>query len=113
MAGQAQAQLGAADLQLDVAAAIGDLPLAAAVDPLAAERDAVLRRAGADDEHRRHAFRAGDEIERRVVRGDVRIAEHDLVVERAADRHRPVLDAPRLAHEAVAVERLEQGRRGR
>ena len=54
---------------------------------------------------------AGDEIERRVMRGDVRIAEHDRVVEGAADRHRPALDAPGLAHEAVAVEALEQRQR--
>jgi hypothetical protein len=44
------------------------------------------------------------------VRGDVRIAEDDLVVERAADRHRPVLDAPRLSDQAVAVDHLEQRR---
>jgi hypothetical protein len=43
-----------------------------------------------------------------VMRRDVRLGQHHVVVEGAADRHRPALDAPGLAHHAVAVERLEQ-----
>jgi len=46
-----------------------------------------------------------------VVRGDVRVAEDDGVVEGAADRDRPLLDAPGLADEAVAVDDLEQPER--
>ena len=111
MAGQAQAQLGAADVEIEVAAAVGDRGAAAAGDALAADADAVLRLAGADDDLRRRAVDAVDEVERRVVGGDVRVAEDDGVVEGAADRDRPVLDAPRLADQAVAVDHLEQRQR--
>jgi hypothetical protein len=42
------------------------------------------------------------------MRCDVRLGQHHIVVEGAADGDRPALDAPGLAHHAVAVERLEQ-----
>ena len=46
------------------------------------------------------------------MRGHVRVGQDDVVVEGAADRDRPVLDAPGLAHQAVAIDRLEQRRGG-
>ena len=54
------------------------------------------------------AFGRRHQVDGGVMRRDVRLGQHDVVVEGAADRHRPALDAPGLAHHAVAVERLEQ-----
>ena len=114
VAGQAQAQGGATDMQVEVAPGVGEGLRGAAGDALAADAEAVLRRARADDQRRGGAaIRRRHEIDRRVLRGDVRIGQHDVVVEGAADRHRPALDAPGLPHHAVAVERLEQRRPGR
>jgi hypothetical protein len=111
VAGHAQAQLGAADVQLEVAAVVGELLRRAAGDTLAADDEAVLRLARGDDDRPGRAVGAGDDVDRRVVRGDVRIAQDDGVVERAADRDRPVVDPPRLTHQAVAVDHLQQCRR--
>ncbi|MFO1266161.1 MAG: hypothetical protein U1F25_01295 [Rubrivivax sp.] len=42
-----------------------------------------------------------------VVRRDVRVFEHEVVVDRAADGHRPRGHRQCVAHAAVAVEHLD------
>ena len=44
-----------------------------------------------------------------VMRGNVRIGQRQIVVQRAADRQRPGGDAVHLPHVAVAVEQFERG----
>ena len=46
-----------------------------------------------------------------VARRDVRVVEHDVAVDRAADAHRPRGDAHGLARQAVAIQQLDQGER--
>ena len=77
------------------------------VEEVSSERHAVD---GVAD-MQREAVSAGLETE--VMGGDVRIGQHHVVVERAADAHRPGADRPRLAHMAVAVDDLEQRERWR
>ena len=43
----------------------------------------------------------------RVPGGHVRVVEHHVALDRAADRHRPVPDRHQLARVAVAVEDLD------
>ena len=50
-------------------------------------------------------------VQRRVERGDMRIVQHEVAVDRAADAHRPPGDAQDLARVTVAVQRLDQGER--
>jgi hypothetical protein len=47
-------------------------------------------------------------IDAQMLRGHVRVVEHELVVERAARTQRPLRHAHAVAHVAVAVQHLQQ-----
>ena len=96
---------------LEIAAVVGDSPGRAGGEMLAPDDDAVAGLARGDRDRCRPAVVVVDEVDAGVMRGDVRIAQDDGVVEGAADRYRPALDPPRLAHQAVAVDRLDQRQR--
>jgi hypothetical protein len=54
-----------------------------------------------------HEAPVGVEVEPGMVRRHVRIVQHDLVVERTAQVHRPGGHVPGLLHPAVGVEQLD------
>ena len=50
----------------------------------------------------------GQGFDARVVRGDKGVVQHDVVVHRAAQRHRPVPDVQHARRAAFALEALDQ-----
>ena len=52
-------------------------------------------------------------VDAQVMRRDMRVGQHDIVVERATDAQRPRRDRNRLADLAFAIQQIDDGRGSR